>query len=94
MKIEWSRLAVGHLQALHEHVSADNPTAADALIERIFSALERLEEYPQMGRAGRVEGTRELVIAGTPYVVAYRIHRDQLAILAVLHASRKWPGSF
>jgi toxin ParE1/3/4 len=44
-----------------------------------------------MGRPGRIEGTRELVITGTPFIVTYRIRRNDLQILAVMHTSRKWP---
>ncbi|MCX6538739.1 MAG: type II toxin-antitoxin system RelE/ParE family toxin [Acidobacteria bacterium] len=53
-------------------------TAADAAVDRVFSAIEVLERHPQMGRSGRVPRTRELVITGTPFVVAYREgrHRD------------------
>jgi len=46
------------------------------------------------GRDGRVAGTRELVIRGTPFIVAYRIERNELQILAVFHAARKWPDEF
>src|SRR5437764_1785820 len=48
---------------------ADKPAAAPRVIERIRTAVERLQEFPFLGRPGRVEGTRELVIAGTPYIV-------------------------
>ena len=52
------------------------------------------QQHPYLGRDGRVPGTREHVIAGTPFVVAYRVHKDQIQILAVLHASRRWPEAF
>jgi plasmid stabilization system protein ParE len=47
-----------------------------------------------MGRPGRVPGTRELVVAGTPYVVAYRVAASQIDVLAVIHAARRWPQTF
>jgi toxin ParE1/3/4 len=46
-----------------------------------------------IGRQGRVGGTRELVVQGTPYIVVYRVH-DDVEILAVVHGARKWPESF
>lgn len=44
-----------------------------------------------MGRAGRVSGTRELVVSGTPYIVVYKAHRNVLRILRVLHGAMMWP---
>jgi toxin ParE1/3/4 len=49
---------------------------------------------PNMGRPGRVEDTRELVVAGTPYVVAYTVLDNQVAIIAVQHSAQKWPDRF
>jgi len=42
-------------------------------------------------QASRVDGTRDLVILRTPYVVAYRIADDTVRILRVLHGARRWP---
>ena len=89
--LHWTPIAIGHLRAAYEYVAQENVPAAGALIERIFSAVEQLTQYPQIGREGRVKGTRELVIAGTPYVVAYRVRRSRIDILAVFHGARKWP---
>ena len=91
MIVGWTPLAVAHLQSAWEYISRDSSASADSLIERIFGAVERLQQYPQLGRAGRVDGTRELVITGTPFIVAYREHRNQVQILAVLYGSQKWP---
>ena len=94
MKIRWTVVAAEDLKSVHEYVSEQSPARADELIDRILAAIDVLERYPQMGRPGRVEGTRELVIAGTPFLVVYRLHRDQAQILSVLHAARKWPDEF
>ncbi len=47
-----------------------------------------------MGRAGRVPGTRELVISGTPYIVPYRVRGGAVEVLRVFHAARRWPTEF
>jgi toxin ParE1/3/4 len=47
-----------------------------------------------MGRPGRVPGTRELVVAGTPYIVAYRVTASRVDVLAIIHAARRWPQMF
>lgn len=94
LTLDWTPVATRDLRAAYEYVAAENVAAAEALLDRIFSAVERLGRYPQMGRTGRVEGTRELVITGTPFVVVYRTGRDRVDVLAVLHAARRWPDEF
>ncbi len=44
-----------------------------------------------MGRNGRVPGTRELVISGTPYIAAYRLAGNALRILRIIHGAQEWP---
>jgi toxin ParE1/3/4 len=94
VKIGWTEVAISHLRAACDYVAADNPTAAEEVLRRIFSAAEFLVQHPNLGRMGRVEGTRELVITGTPFIVAYRTRGGGVEILAVLHGARKWPGDF
>jgi len=53
-----------------------------------------LARHPMAGRKGRIAGTRELVIPGTPFIVGYRIEKKEVWILAVMHAARKWPEEF
>jgi toxin ParE1/3/4 len=50
----------------------------------------RLCEFPQSGGAGRILGTRELVVSGLPYVVVYRVEDDTVEILRVAHTSMDW----
>jgi toxin ParE1/3/4 len=45
-----------------------------------------------MGRAGRTAGSRELVVSGTPYIVAYRLRGRTVELLGVIHAARRWPN--
>jgi len=82
------------LRAAYEYVARENAAAAETLVDQIFAVVERLEQYPRMGCAGRVEGTRELVIAGKAFVVVYRVAAERVEVLAVLHAARKWREEF
>jgi toxin ParE1/3/4 len=61
------------------------------MVQRILSSIEVLQRYPHLGRQGRLEGTRELVITGSPFIVFYRLRKNQVEVLGVLHAARKWP---
>jgi toxin ParE1/3/4 len=68
--------------------------AAERMIERIRDVADQLANYPSLGRTGRVPGTRELIIGGTPFIVPYRIREDVVEIIVVFHAARKWPDRF
>lgn len=94
MRVDWTRTALANLQAEAEFIGRDDPEAARRVIATIWAAVERLRQYPAMGRVGRVPGTRELVVSSTPYLVPYRIREDRIEILRVLHSSRRWPRSF
>ena len=91
MRIEWSPLALRDRQSIFEYIKADNPLAAVRMDDRIQSRIERLPDFPLLGRVGRVEGTRELVIAGTPYVAAYKVEPERILVLRLLHGARMWP---
>jgi addiction module RelE/StbE family toxin len=93
MKISWSRRAAEHLAAIRKYIEEDNPEAAQRVALRIIECLRQLAGQPMMGRPGRVRGTRELVISGTPYVAPYRVKRGALEIIAVFHGRQKWPKS-
>jgi toxin ParE1/3/4 len=91
VKIRWTASAANDLKSAHEYLRERSPGAADEVIDRILASIEVLARYPEMGRPGRIEGTRELVVVGTPFIAFYRIRHDQIEILGVLHAARKWP---
>lgn len=94
MKLLWSPTAVSDLQSIRDYIARDNPSAARKVAERIRESVNRLIDFPLSGRAGRVPGTRELVIPGTSYIAAYRTHGDEVQIAAVLHGRQRWPESF
>ncbi|MDX8526875.1 type II toxin-antitoxin system RelE/ParE family toxin [Mesorhizobium sp. MSK_1335] len=91
MKIVWSVLALSDRDGIFTHIEADNPVAAIAMDERIAAAIGRLQDFPESGRPGRLAPTRELVIVGTPYVVAYQLTENAVRILRVLHGAQRWP---
>ena len=94
MRVRWMPLAEQDLEAAYDYVRQDNEDAARQLVARIFSSVGMLIRHPMAGREGRVKRTRELVVARTPYVIAYRVDQDEIHILAVLHGARRWPATF
>ena len=93
MKIRWLRKALLNLQEEAEYIALDSPESARRVVGRILEQIDQLTDYPESGRAGRIAGTRELVVTGTPYIVPYRIRDNFIEILRVFHSSRKWPKS-
>ena len=94
MKVRWSPTAVSDLESIRDYIARDSPSAARKVANRIKESVNRLSNFPLSGRAGRVQGTRELVIPGTSFIAAYTIQRDEVQIAAVLHGRQHWPESF
>jgi toxin ParE1/3/4 len=91
MSVVWTRAVIADLADVRKYVAKDDAQAAADLARRILESVDRLAPNPRLGRAGRVPGTRELVIAGTPYLVVYRVHGRDVELLRVLHGGRRWP---
>ncbi len=91
MRLNWSRLAAADRKAIFDHIERENPRAAIFTDDRIRSQLKRLLVFPEIGRPGRVPGTRELVVSRTPYIAAYVIVGDTIRILRILHGAQLWP---
>lgn len=92
MRVEWHRLAQSDLVELITFIAEENPTAAVRVHSEIRRQIGMLAHHPEMGRLGRVPGTRELVVTSTPFIAAYRI-AEAVTILRILHGARRWPRS-
>ncbi|NHR06143.1 type II toxin-antitoxin system mRNA interferase toxin, RelE/StbE family [Chromobacterium haemolyticum] len=90
MKLAWTPDAVADREAIFEYIAADNPIAALDLDELFEQQASRLLLHPELGRAGRVAGTREWVLHRN-YVCVYDLVTDQLRVLRVLHVARQRP---
>lgn len=92
MKIEWSWFAVKDRADIFDYIEQDDPRSAIVVDELIMEQTAKLARYPECGRPGRIEGTHELVINKTQFIVAYRIQKGVVRILRVLHGAQAWPG--
>ena len=94
MKLVWSRQSLKDLVAVRAFIAQDDPKAAREIVARIVSMVdEKLPPHPHLGRPGRVAGTRELVVPGTPLIVPYRVKADSIEIARVYHTARRWPSA-
>src|SRR5262245_53923020 len=78
------------LENITDYLARQNPTAALAMWDEIESQVERLRAHPHSGRSGRLKGTRELVVTGTPFVVIYTVDTT-INLIRVLHGAQRWP---
>ncbi len=72
------------------YIAADNIPAAVELDLEFEVKAEIARQRPSLYRAGRMPGTRELVVRPN-YVMVYRVLPDAVEVLRVLHATQQWP---
>jgi len=94
VQVKWLGRALHNLKEEADYIAQDDPQAAARIVLTIESAVAQLAHHPALGRAGRVPGTRELIVPETPYIVPYRIRGQRVEILRVFHARRRWPPAF
>jgi toxin ParE1/3/4 len=94
MRIRWTTPALRNLETIGDHIARDSPASAARLIARVFHQSDMLATTPNIGRAGRIANTSELVISETPFIAPYRVRGNEVQILAVFHGARRWPKDF
>lgn len=91
MKIEWLPVALQNREQQIEWLARRNIPAALSADDAIETSIGHLTTHPEMGRPGRIAGTRELVVPDTSFVVIYRAAPDRVLILRLLHGAQSWP---
>jgi len=91
LAVIWLCLALQDMQQCAEFIAQDDPETATQVVDRIWQEGQSLRLLPDRGRPGRVPGTRELVLQGLPYFLAYRVKGKSVQILRVIHMARHWP---
>jgi|RhiMetdeSRZDD1v2_1073273.scaffolds.fasta_scaffold118078_4 toxin ParE1/3/4 len=91
MKAVWTQSAIRDLSNAKKYIDRDNPLAAREIALKIVDATERIIQFPEVGRTGKVSGTRELIVSGTQYLIVYRMKKNAVHFLRVLHGRQKWP---
>jgi toxin ParE1/3/4 len=90
--IEWTEQATRQLDQAHDFIALSNSEEVAARIAtQIVTSVQQLAAFPMSGRSGRVPGTHELIIAHTPFIAVYAIHKDRIVILAIYQGAQQWP---
>jgi len=87
MLIKWTKTALRSVDEIAGYIAKDNPARATSFVLELQEAVTKLQVYPGMGRAGRVPGTRELVLHQNDIAI-YRVRGDDVEILRLHHATR------
>ncbi len=91
MTVVFTQRAITDMEELHTYIARRSPARAHAVLARIRRAINRLDPFPYSGRAGRLSGTRELVVPGLPYLAVYELLDDRVVVQRVLHQAQQWP---
>lgn len=96
MHLVWTPRARADLDQIIAFIAENNPDAAERIADYIYVAVAQLCEQPGLGRPGRKHGTRELIVRkaawDSGYIIPYRVRREQVELLAVIHSARQWPA--
>jgi toxin ParE1/3/4 len=87
MSIKWTKTALRSADEIVGYIAKDNPARATSFVLELRVAITKLQAHPGMGRAGRVPGTRELVLHKN-YIAIYRVRGDDVEILRLHHSAR------
>ncbi|NDU86567.1 MAG: type II toxin-antitoxin system RelE/ParE family toxin [Ferrovum sp.] len=91
MQVKWLRRALENPDEEAAYIATDNPRIAAEFVVHMRASTAMLADQPDMGRPGRVEGTRELIVTRFSYILPYRVRGGIVEVLRVFHTSRKWP---
>jgi toxin ParE1/3/4 len=91
MRLRWTTPAADDLFQIVRHIQKDNASAARELAQVLYNGCDRFRDFPRLGRKGRIDGTRELVLSSLPYIVVYRIQDEFVEILRIYHGAQDWP---
>ena len=91
MELRWTEEAAADLEHITDYLFQNAPERAAELVRGIYNAPAALLRFPYRGRAGKKEGTRELVLSSLPYIVVYQVTGEVIHIVRILHGAQKWP---
>jgi toxin ParE1/3/4 len=91
MPVRWTTPAAQDLEEITLYIQRDSESAAQAVAKTLYDAANSLDLLSSRGRIGRIQGSREIVVPGLPYIIAYRATAAAVQILHIYHGARNWP---
>jgi toxin ParE1/3/4 len=91
MELRWTREAASDLERIADDLLGHTPNHAERLVRALYDAPGTLLTFPNRGRPGKKEGTRELVMSPLPYILVYTVRGDAVYVVRILHGAQQWP---
>jgi len=91
MQLRWTEEAADDLERIADYLLNQTPDRALELVRAVYDAPSALLTFPNRGRLGKKEGTRELALSHLPYIVVYAVRGDVIFVVRILHGAQNWP---
>jgi toxin ParE1/3/4 len=91
MRVRWTADAADDLERICDYIAESRPESARRVAQSVVERVGTLETFPHLGRAGRVQGTREMAFPPLPFVAIYEVREEQIIVLRILHGAQRWP---
>jgi addiction module RelE/StbE family toxin len=91
VKVVIRETAAADLKRIHDWISKDSPINAHSVAERILTTIEsKIPAFPGIGRRGKVDGTREWIVRGLPYIIVYRVDAgaQTVTVISIFHGAQ------
>jgi toxin ParE1/3/4 len=90
MRLRWTEEAASDLERITDYLLTHTDRAPE-LIQAVYDAPSSLLTFPNRGRPGKKQGTRELVLTPLPYIIVYTVRADVVFVARILHGAQQWP---
>jgi toxin ParE1/3/4 len=91
MRVRWTTDAADDLERICDYIAESRPESAQRVAQSVVERIGTLETFPQLGRSGRVQGTREIAFPPLPFVAIYEVREEEIIVLRILHGAQRWP---
>ncbi len=88
MRIRWTPAAAADLEHINDYLKEHHPQYREPTLRKMYATIQSLKQWPQRGRIGREEGTRELVFSSLPYLAVYRLKEQDIEVLRIYHSAQ------
>lgn len=92
LSVRYAPAALAEIDGIYDYIARDNPSAAAKVLTEVRDAVLLLSTFPEKARKMRRRGMFALPLSRYPYIIFFRILRDELEILHIRHGARRHPG--